>query len=216
MAIASSPSAHGIGRRLARRQRTVDEALEHAVAIMSEHGVGALTISEMARRMGVRGPSLYKYFPSLHAVYDLLFARGMTDSAAAVSVATASHEPGTASIRAAVRTIVAWCVANPALAQLMYWRPIPGFSPSAESFAPSIESMRQARAEFAAAVERGQLTTAADSDEAVRLLTVMISGLITQQMANEPGATYQTGAFTQLTDEAVDLVLARFTTDRSS
>ena len=54
----------------------MDEALDHAVQIMTEQGVGALTISEVARRMGIGGPSLYKYFPSLHAVYDLLFARG--------------------------------------------------------------------------------------------------------------------------------------------
>ena len=26
----------------------------------------------------MRQPSLYKYFPSLHAVYDALFARGVT------------------------------------------------------------------------------------------------------------------------------------------
>lgn len=45
--------------------------------IITEHGVGALTMSEMARRMGMRAPSLYKYFPSLHAAFDALFKRGL-------------------------------------------------------------------------------------------------------------------------------------------
>ena len=39
--------------------------------------------------MGVRGPSLYKYFPSLHAMYDALFARGLAGSDAAVQEAVA-------------------------------------------------------------------------------------------------------------------------------
>jgi len=31
---------------------------------------GVLSRSEIARRLGMRQPWLYEYFPSLHAVYD--------------------------------------------------------------------------------------------------------------------------------------------------
>jgi AcrR family transcriptional regulator len=37
---------------------------------MEEAGVGGLSMSEIARLLGMRQPSLHKYFPSLHAVYD--------------------------------------------------------------------------------------------------------------------------------------------------
>ena len=64
MAVAISSSAPGSGRRLLRRQQTIEEALDAAVKIMEEAGVGGLSMSEIARRLGMRQPSLYKYFPS--------------------------------------------------------------------------------------------------------------------------------------------------------
>ncbi|CAN5126438.1 MAG: TetR/AcrR family transcriptional regulator [Nocardioidaceae bacterium] len=217
MATTSSRSiGAGLGttsqRRLLRRQQTIEEALNHALAIMAEHGVGALTISEVARRMGLRGPSLYKYFPGLHAVYDALFARGVAANAAAVSVAIEPHPRGTERIRAAVQATVRWCIENPALAQLLYWRPVPGFTPTPDSFAASTETMAQAQAEFAEAVRLRQLAPTADSDEGVRLLTVVMSGLITQQMANEPGVAYRAGRFSGLTDQMIDMFFAHFQT----
>lgn len=171
-------------------------------------------MSEVARRMGVRGPSLYKYFPSLHAMYDALFARGLAGNDEAVQEAVASAEAGLDTIRAAGRAIVRWSVEHPALAQLLFWRPVPGFEPSPEVFEVSAASMEQARAAFADAVRLGQLAPSADSDEAVRLYTVVLSGLLSQQMANEPGAGYETGAFTRLTDEALEMLFAHWNPNR--
>lgn len=207
MATTYSPSGD---RRLLRRRETIDQALELALEIMAEVGVGGLTISEIARRMGVRAPSLYKYFPSLHAVYDELFARGTAAHDRFVQEAIANVPPGVEQFRQSGRAIVRWCVENPAQAQLLYWRVVPGFEPSPEAFAASVAGMRQARADLTAAVELGQLAPAADSDDALRLFTVLISGLISQQMANEPGATYETGRFTRLTDEALDMFFDRY------
>ena len=41
--------------------------------VMTEEGVNGLSLAEVARRLGVQPPSLYKYFPSLMAVYDAPF-----------------------------------------------------------------------------------------------------------------------------------------------
>ena len=188
----------------------MEEALDAAVAIMEEAGVGGLSMSEIARRLGMRQPSLYKYFPSLHAVYDALFARGLEGSGAAVQAAVAEGPGGVATIRAAGRALVRWAVENPALAQLQYWRPVPGFAPTPETFAPSVRLMDQLHAAFAAAVRAGTLHPDAASAEAPRLFTVVLSGLISQQMANEPGADYDTGMFTSLTDAALDMFFARY------
>ncbi|MBV9094553.1 MAG: TetR/AcrR family transcriptional regulator [Streptosporangiaceae bacterium] len=208
MAIVYSSPA-GPDRRLLRRQQTIEEALDAAVAIMEEAGVGGLSMSEIARRLGMRQPSLYKYFPSLHAVYDALFARGVERTSAAVQAAVADVPRGVASIRAAGRALVRWAVENPVLAQLLYWRPVPGFAPTA-TFAPSVRLMDQLRAAFAAAVQAGALHPRAASEEAPRLFTVVLSGLISQQMANEPGAGYDTGIFTGLTDAALEMFFARY------
>lgn len=197
--------------RVARRRAAVmDEALEHAVALMAEEGVGALSVSEVARRMGIRGPSLYKYFPSRHAVYDALFARGLAAQRAAAIAAVEAAGPGVPRIRAGARAVVRWAVENPALAQLLHWRPVPGFQPSPETFEVSIRDVDTVRRIFAEAVSLGQLRAGADSDDAMRLYTVVLSGLISQQLANEPGASFETGVFSRLTDRALDLFLSAY------
>jgi AcrR family transcriptional regulator len=193
-----------------RRRQTVEEALDAAVAIMEEAGVGGLSMSEVARRIGMRQPSLYKYFPSLHGVYDALFARGLERSAVAVRAAVAAQPRGLESIRAASRALVRWAVDNPALAQLMYWRPVPGFAPTAETFASSLRMVDQLHATLAAAVRAGVLHPDAATAEAARLYTIVMAGVISQQMANEPGAGYDSGRFTSLTDAALDMFFARY------
>lgn len=199
-----------MNRRVLRRQQTIEEALDAAVAIMEEDGVGGLSMSEIARRLGMRQPSLYKYFPSLHAVYDALFARGLAGTGAAIRAAVAEGPPGVVTIRAGGRALVRWAVENPALAQLLYWRPVPGFAPTAATFAPSVALMDQLRATFAAAVRAGELHPKAASAEAPRLFTIVLSGLISEQMANEPAADYDTGIFTSLTEAALDMFFARY------
>jgi AcrR family transcriptional regulator len=201
----------GVDRRLIRRRETIEDALDTAVVVMEEAGVGGLSMSEIARRLGMRQPSLYKYFPSLHAVYDALFARGVERSGAAVQAAVEQGPRGVVTIRAAARALVRWAVENPALAQLLYWRPVPGFAPSAATFAASERQMEQLRAAFAAAVRAGVLHPDAASAETARLFTVVLSGLVSQQMANEPGADYDTGTFTSLTEAALDMFFARYT-----
>ena len=60
-------------------------------------------------------------------------------------------------------------------------------------------------------VAAGLLHPDAASDQAQRLFTVVLSGVISQQMANQPGASYDAGMFTSLTDAALDMFFARYT-----
>jgi AcrR family transcriptional regulator len=207
MAYSSTSSAD---RRVARRRQTIEEALDAAVEIMEEEGVGGLTMSEIARRLGMRQPSLYKYFPSLHAVYDALFARGLARSDTAARAAIEREPRGVGTLRAAASAVVRWAVENPALAQLLYWRPVPGFAPTAATFAVSVRQMEDIRAGFAEAAETGLLHPDAASDLVQRLFTIVLSGVISQQLANQPGASYDTGMFTSLTDAALDMFFSRY------
>ena len=92
--MATTISESVTGRTARRRQATIDEALDYAEQIVAERGAGAVTIAEIARRMGMRPPSVYKYFPSLHGVYDALFARGNDRLAAFVDDAVRDLDPG--------------------------------------------------------------------------------------------------------------------------
>jgi hypothetical protein len=93
---------------------------------------------------------------------------------------------------------------------LLYWRPVPGFTPATATIAVSVRQMDQLRAAFAAAVQVGALHPSAASAEAPRLFTIVLSGLVSQQMANEPAADYDSGMFTSLTEAALDMFLARY------
>lgn len=192
-------------RRTERRQVTIDEAIQHARDIIAEQGAGAVSISEIARRMKLRPPSLYKYFPSLNALYDRLFETGNRELTRYVDAARADRAPGLDRLLEQSRAIVRWSMLEPGLAALLFWRPVPGFEPSDAAFAPALAIVDQARDDLATAVEQGELTTAADTIEALRLLTSVVSGISSQQMSNEPGATFESGIFTQLLDDALQM-----------
>jgi len=59
-------------------------------------------------------------------------------------------------------------------------------------------------------VVRGQLGAAASTDEAVRLYAVIGSGLITQQLANDPDGHYPDGYWTDLAAAGLEMWINRF------
>lgn len=196
-------TGYSSSRRTDRRQTTIDEAIGHARDIVAEQGAGAVSISEIARRMRMRPPSLYKYFPSLNALYDRLFETGNLELIRYVDAARVDRDPGLDRLLEQSRAIVRWSVQEPGLAALLFWRPIPGFEPSEAAFAPARAIVDQARADLATAVSAGELGPTADSEDAFRLLTAVVSGIGSQQMSNEPDATFESGVFSRLLDDAL-------------
>src|SRR4029079_8419547 len=118
-----------------------------AEQVMEEEGVNGLSLAEVARRLGVQPPSLYKYFTSLLAVYDALFLRAQSENLAGIEAAMADAEPGLAALQAGMEASGVWALAHPPLAQLAFWRPVPSFEPSSEAFEVSkamVELQRRA------------------------------------------------------------------------
>lgn len=210
--MATSISQPRLDRVALRRQATIEEALDHAERIVTEGGAGAVTIAEIARQMGMRPPSLYKYFPSLHGVYDALFARGNARLATYVDEAVQDLDPGLDRLLEATRAIVRWSMINRGLAPLLFWRPIPGFEPSPSSYTLAQHLVERSRADLTTAVRKGELAPHADSDEVFRLFTSISAGLCSQQLANEPDATYESGLFTSLTNQALDMFVQHHAT----
>jgi AcrR family transcriptional regulator len=199
-------------RRARRRQETIEEILDIAVEVMSEVGVNGLTLAEVARRLGVQTPSLYKYFPSLHAVYDALFRKGAQEHLDVMRAAMASAEPGLDAMTAGLDAAGRWSLQNQALSQLLFWRPVPSFEPSPEAFAPSQEMVAIQQQAIADAVAAGQLGTEALT-EAIFLLSVLINGTITQAMANEPELEWGEGRFTPTFPRLLQLLPALYPPD---
>jgi AcrR family transcriptional regulator len=199
--MASEPVA--LDRRQRRRQETIEEVLDIAVEIMTEHGAGGLSLGEVARRMGIRPPSLYVYFSSKEALYDALFARGAQEIADVLEEETRrlldTVEPGeplAEIMLKAARTFVRWAMEHPAYTQLLYWRPVPGFEPSPEAFAPAVEMVETSRSRFAELQRRGFIRADASIDDLQRDWVVILTGVITRQLANAPHEKFEEGRFT--------------------
>ena len=195
-------------RRARRRQETIDEILDIAVAIMSEEGVNGLSLSEVARRLGVQPPSIYKYFPSLMAVYDELFLRGQTVHLDVMRDAMATADPGLDALIAGLEASGRWLLVNRAVAELLFWRPVPKFEPSPRAMAISREMVDIQRGALVDAVTAGQLGPGSDSDEAVFLISTLIIGVLSQAFANEPDLDWGTGRFTPLFPKLMRLLVA--------
>ena len=200
---AGAPMA--LDRRRRRREETIDEILDAAVQVMAEEGVAGLSLSEVARRMGIQPPSLYKYFPSKLALYDALFKRGAQETLTAFRAAAAQAEPGWAALTAGTEAIMRRGLDHQVIAQLLNWRPVPGFTPSADAFAPSIEFVEEVRTLLRAAADRGELHPDAAADEGTALWSVLVAGVMSQQLANQPRASWDQGRFTRLAPRVLDL-----------
>jgi AcrR family transcriptional regulator len=193
--------ALAVDRRHRRRQETIEEVLDHAVEIMAEEGVAGLSLGEIARRMGIRPPSLYVYFPSKNALYDALFARGWEQLLDTMRAHDASEPPAGGDDLAAVllragEQFVRWSVEHPAYAQLLFWRPAPGFRPSDDAYAPAVALYQHGLSRLAGLQADGLIRRDVDIDEVQRDWTVLVAGVVSQQLANGPDEPFATGRFT--------------------
>jgi AcrR family transcriptional regulator len=205
-----------IDRRARRRQETIEEILDLAVGVMTEEGVNGLSLAEVARRLGVQPPSLYKYFPSLMAVYDALFLRGQREHLDVMRAAMADAPPGLVALTAGLEASGRWCIENRALAQLMFWRPVPSFEPSRDALAPSIELVALNRGALSDAVAAGELGPNAASDEGVYLVSILIAGTLSQAMANEPQLPWGRGRFSPLFPKLMGLLPAAYPPEQAT
>ena len=205
-----------LDRRQRRRLETIEEVLDHAVEIMAEEGVAGLSLGEIARRMGIRTPSLYVYFPSKHALYDALFARGwreLLDTMGPVFAEDADASGDLAGLLlASGQQMAQWSVTNIAYAQLLFWRPVPGFRPSDDAYAPAVELYNQGLARIVRLQERGLIRSDVTADDVQRDWTVLLSGVVSQQLANAPDESFETGRFTSALPGLVEMFVTHYGT----
>jgi AcrR family transcriptional regulator len=204
-------------RRQRRRQETIEQVLDIAVEVMAEQGVAGLTLGEVARRMGIRPPSLYGYFDGKNALYDALFERGWRDLLVTMRAVEAASDGSdlVADLLASESAFVRWAVEHPAYAPLMFWRPVPGFVPSERAYAPATELERMAREFLVVLRSAGLLRRDADLDLVYRTQTALIAGVISQQLANAPGEPFETGTFTSTLPDVVAMWLAHHGDERN-
>src|ERR1700680_5187915 len=80
-------------RRAERREATRSEIRAAAWDLARTEGLAGLSLRDVARKIGMRPPSLYWYFDSKHAIYDAMFAQGYRQLLARLAGRGGPEEP---------------------------------------------------------------------------------------------------------------------------
>jgi len=140
-------------------------------------------------------PSLYSYFAAKEAIYDAMFAQGYKD------FIELERQPGIDlrdELGLRTRDYFRFCLDDPVRYQLLFQRTVPGFEPSAESW-------KLAQQAYARGV--GGLVTFGLSQRDLDVVTAVMTGLVDQQISNDPGGE----RWVTLVDDVVDMLLWHLT-----
>ena len=208
MAETHAPDQTQPSRRRLRHEESIASILTAAREIMRSDGAAALTMQELAHRLGIRPPSLYNYFSGKMAIYDALFQLGFR------LFDEAMHRPNDLAadpmtpelfLQTTMARYMHFAQHYPELYQICFERPVPGFVPSAASMAVSLGVLGKALAQTEAWLQTtGQtpdanLTTLQHFD----LFNAMMHGLTALHLANEPHLPIGEGRFGSLIPAAV-------------
>jgi AcrR family transcriptional regulator len=146
-----------------------DEILDLAATLLEEEGPGALTMRELADRVGIRAPSLYKHVKDKDDIIAGVQERALIDMARHLSAAAGL---GLAPLAEAYRS---WARAHPRLYEVATRRPL-----ARTQIAPGVETAAAA-----------PILEAVGGDEHLaRALWALAHGLVDLELANRfpPGA----------------------------
>ncbi|MHB1164736.1 MAG: TetR/AcrR family transcriptional regulator [Candidatus Nanopelagicales bacterium] len=187
-----------IDRRTSRRAASRAEIIDAAWQLVREQGLAGLSMRDLGERVGMRAQSVYSYFDSKDDIYDAMFRQGYEELLAWMAddegTATDSGDPA-GRVRLMAHRFFAFCTSDPVRYQLLFQRTIPGFQPSAASYAVALAALEQMHAGFA----RAGIT----DPDAADLATAVLTGLTSQQLSNDPGGT----RWERLVDRAVTMLL---------
>ncbi|MBV9092636.1 MAG: TetR/AcrR family transcriptional regulator [Streptosporangiaceae bacterium] len=164
--------------RQARRRSARDAIIDAAWALVRDEGLAGLSLRGLARRAGISTPTVYAYFDSKNAIYEAMFCAAATQFADRMAEPYQGQGPRELLVAGALR-FSEFCTSDPERYQLLFQRSIHRFQPSPQSYAPAVRALDGARDVLA----RNGITQARHLD----LWTALITGLVDQQVSNDPG-----------------------------
>jgi AcrR family transcriptional regulator len=180
-----------------RRSQRREQILAAAWDIAAESGLGAVSLHEVARRVGIRQPSLYGYVSSKLDLYDAMFGHAYEQLLAELDRLPPRGTAREQLLRVS-RTILEFGAANPPRQQLLFSRTIPGFNPSPASYVLARRLIDRCVSLLSA--------VGAGSTAHVDVYTALVAGLGAQQIANEPGGD----RWTRHLETVLDMFLDHF------
>jgi AcrR family transcriptional regulator len=190
----SKPAASVDWREL-RRSAARAAITDAAWALVTEEGLAGLSLRDLAKRAGITTPTVYAYFASKSAIYDAMFGRGAAEFAETMTQPYVAEDPRMI-LAESLRRFVDFCTSDVPRFQLLFQRTLPDFEPSTDSLAPAVlafDAMRER-------LEANGITDPAQID----MWTALTTGLVSQQIANDPGGD----RWTRLADQFVAMFLS--------
>ena len=169
-------------RRRRYRQEMVDAILAAARAVMREQGVAALNLNEVARRLGVSGQALAKYFPNKAALYDALSLTGHRLFREADEEVWHTTAPDWDRIRSWFERRFALACAHPDLYTLIWGGGVPGFAPSEASQDDIRLMLAGVRQGIGAVIAAGNLDAGLPPERVVDVLMAVRHGVIAEYL----------------------------------
>jgi AcrR family transcriptional regulator len=166
-----------MGTRERRRERTRADILDAAWRLAERDGLAGFTLRDLADEVDMRAPSLYTYFDSKAAIHDAMFvqAHQQLEGVADRTPVNSCDPRGT--LLAVVTAFLDFCQASVPRYQLLFTRVLPDWEPSPEAYARAVAFLDRLDALL---TELGM-----PGEEARDLWTAMVSGLASQQVAND-------------------------------
>ena len=193
-----------------RRAETLGEIQQAAIQVMAEDGIAGLSLTKVAQRVGLKQPSLYQYVASRADLYDALFHLAANHHLQIAQKAVAESTPGWPTVRAICTETFHFGVTHPVLAQLLFSPAVPGFTPSPDAYAPSVQVMAVMNQQMSIAVTEHHLRDDAATETGVGLLISLVSGVSVQRAANQPIGDRGQDRFTSLMTAALDMYQDHF------
>jgi len=91
---------------------------------------------------------------------------------------------------------IRWSLQHAPYCQLLFWRPVPGFTPSPQAYEPAIRLAELAEEFFTRLQRRGLLRDDVPAGQILRDSTILIAGVCSQQLSNAPHESFEQGRFT--------------------
>jgi AcrR family transcriptional regulator len=168
-----------VDRRRVRHDAKQAAIVAEAWELARRDGLAAISLRDLADRVGLRQPSLYAYFDSKLALYDAMYVDGYREM-----LERATELPSIDDPREALIEFVEFCVRfateDVVRHQMMFQRTIPGFKPSLES--------RQLAQKFLEIGRERLLAVGAIDVESGDgfVFTGIVAGFTNQQVFNDP------------------------------
>lgn len=113
---------------------TADDVVDRAEQLIDSEGLAALSVRRLASELGVSRQVVYTHFRGMHDVLDQLHLRSgrhLTDSVAELEAPVGTDDR----LLAGAHAYVSFSRQRPAMFDLTFGRPVPGYVPSAQTTA---------------------------------------------------------------------------------